>query len=506
MPFPRAIDIYTHALDEDQQAQLMRALDLFHRAQDALQLVPRGERVLPAIAGRVCWQMFLEGSRPSPPAIQVTGSRLFDNWFTHTQDGISIVSLADWHIAFLNDGDLPISAPDANVLLSLALVTFLMMLNVEENAVLHDRTTGCLCDLSAHKPDRAVKMRAGFVCSVCRRLASERGLSAVEVDAVQAVLECVRALALGRTPQAHVAPAVRDDDQEFIRNATLPRGQVVPRRLIEACKEGKLTVVVGSGLSMQSDVRVSYADKLPWTSLPSWTEIPRRLSVSLARYREKLIEPRPAETLAEFLTDLDYFRTALGDKVYYPRAIFDIFTPAAQSPGRANRLIFHLPLRWLLTTNYDFVLNCAAPAGTAVYTWRESRQAREYLEASGRGAPLLKIHGCASRPDTVVLTHSEYQSLRDHREYVALINTVFDAQVVLFLGFGLSDPLDLDLAIQQAELAGATQGEKFALVPAGNAAPIREKFRNIEILSYRSHDDIPTIIAWLARVTAQEHV
>lgn len=505
MPSARMINLYVHALDSEQQAQLRRALELFHRAQDTLGLVLRGECVLPNVGGCVSWQRFINGDRLVPPAIYITGCHLLDNWFTHTQKGISIVSLADWQIAFLNDGDLPVSAPDANVLLSLALVTFLVLLNIHDLAVLHERTTGCLCDLCADKPDRAVKMRAGFVCSFCRRLASEKGLSAVEVDAVQAILECVRALALGRSPQSHVTPPFKDDDQEFIKNAALPKGQALPRRLVEACKERKLTLIVGSGLSMQSDVRVSYNGKLPWTSLPSWTEVPHRLSESLARYRDKIVEPRQTDTLAEFLTDLDYFRTALGERIYYPRAIFDIFTPAIKSPGRASRLIFRLPIRWLLTTNYDLVLNCAAPAGTAVYTWREARQAREYIEASGRGAPLLKIHGCASRPDTVVLTQSEYQALRDYPEYVSLINTVFDAQVVLFLGFGLSDPLDLDLAIQQAELAGAAQGEKFALVPMDNSGTIRDKFRNVQVLPYTSHEDIPYIVAWLVRETEQEH-
>ncbi|KYF71497.1 hypothetical protein BE15_36455 [Sorangium cellulosum] len=35
----------------------------------------------------------------------------------------------------------------------------------------------------------------------------------------------------------------------------------------------------------------------------------------------QLVEPRPAETVADLLADLDYFRTSLGEKLYYPRAI-----------------------------------------------------------------------------------------------------------------------------------------------------------------------------------------
>jgi hypothetical protein len=156
----------------------------------------------------------------------------------------------------------------------------------------------------------------------------------------------------------------------------------------------------------------------------------------------------------------------------------------------------------VLTTNYDFVLNVAAPPGTAVYTWREARQAREYLQLSGHRAPLLKIHGCASRPDTIVLTRSEYQAMRESKEYVSLMSFVFDVQAVLFVGFGFTDPLDLDLALAQADLAGGAQGEKFALVPSPTARTLRERFSNVQVIAYERHEDIAWILAVLVRETA----
>jgi hypothetical protein len=204
--------------------------------------------------------------------------------------------------------------------------------------------------------------------------------------------------------------------------------------------------------------------------------------------------------LREFLTDLDFFRAALGDRAYYPRAIFDVFAPTILSPGRANRLLFRLPLRWLLTTNYDFVLNYSAPPGTATYTWREARQAREYLErAANPSPPLIKLHGCASRPDTLVLTQSEYETMRQSPEYVALLNFIFDVQTLLFVGYGMNDPFDLDFALANAQLSGAAQGEKFALVLASKAAAIRERHPNVQVIPYSDHSDLPAIIAVLNR-------
>jgi hypothetical protein len=219
------------------------------------------------------------------------------------------------------------------------------------------------------------------------------------------------------------------------------------------------------------------------------------------QYREREQQPRAYETLDEYLTDLDFFRTALGERAYYPRAIFDIFAPIVRAPGRANRLVFQLPLRWVLTTNYDFVLNVAAPPGTAVYTWREARQAREYLTLAGNRAPLLKIHGCASRPDTIVLTRSEYHAMRQWEEYVSLMRFVFDVQTALFVGFGFTDPFDLDLALEQAQAAGGAQGEKFALIPASNAGVVRGSFPNVQVIAYERHEDLAQILAVLVRDT-----
>ena len=189
----------------------------------------------------------------------------------------------------------------------------------------------------------------------------------------------------------------------------------------------------------------------------------------------------------------------LGSESYYPSAIFDLFLPRIRDTGRANRLLFRLPVRWILTTNYDWVLNYASPSGTATFTWREAKQARAYLRSRTGPSPLLKLHGCASRPDTLILTRTEYLELKRQEEYLALTKEVFTIHSVLFLGYGMNDPLDLDFAISAANLAGAAQSEKFALVPVGRVAILRDKAPNINFLTYQGHDDLPKLIALFVR-------
>jgi hypothetical protein len=163
---------------------------------------------------------------------------------------------------------------------------------------------------------------------------------------------------------------------------------------------------------------------------------------------------------------MDFFRSSLGENSYYPRAIFDAFAPVVKSAGRANRLVFRLPVRWVLTTNYDLVLNYASPQGTATFTWCEAQQAREFLErAEGASPALVKIHGCASRPDTVVLTHAEYCALRDNEAYGSMIRYVFESMTTLFLGVWAQRSARPRSRDGRGEARGRRSRGKFALLP-----------------------------------------
>ena len=498
--FYREIRLFTHAMSPEQRAQLDRAVGHFHDAQRAIRLRPGGERSLTEHSGRVDFRELLTNVSLEIPEITATGMSLVDNWFTHTRIDRALLTVCEWQVAFGEDRSLPPFAPDAHILASLALICFLLCCRARDHEALHSSTTGCISDLCQYKPERVMKMRAAYICAACKARAGAAGVSAIELDAMQAILDRVRLLTIGRIPQAAVPASELDDDAAFVRDATLPAGVKFPAPLQEAFRARKLSVCIGSGLSLQSDVIVKYHAPLEWKRLPTWSEISSRLALLLNRYRARDQAPRGAESLDEYLADLDFYRTALGERAYYPQAIFDLFCPEIQSAGRANRLIFRLPLPWVLTTNYDLILNVAAPPGTPVYTWRESRQAREYLRLTrNHRPPLLKIHGCASRPDTVVLTRSEYQTMRQWDEYRSLMTFVFDVQSILFIGFGFSDPFDLDLALEQSQLAGAAQGEKFALIPASNVATIRERCPNVHVIGYERYEDLASILAVLYR-------
>ena len=492
----REIEFRTHSLNNEQRNQLDRAVTFFNIAQKIVVLREGCAVTLPTQSGSVLVEETYEAYAVLAPMLLVSGETLVDNWFTHADRGVGIMTLSDWEVAFISDTNgVGVAAPDAYILTSLALAILCIIGQVGDYDVIHDELSGCLFDLCAHKPDRIFKMRSGFVCQQCSSSLAERGVSALEIDAIHAVLESVRRLVLGRKPQTHFPPT--PDEEDFLQKFSHSNKFELSPRLVGACHERNITVFVGSGLSLQDDVEVSYPDSCQWRRLPTWGEVPDRLAAQVKTYLGKKVEPRDTETLDQFLLDLDYFKETLGTQRYYPRAMFDIFTPEVTSVGLAHRMLYRLPIAAVVTTNYDFVLQCAAPAGTPVYTWKEARSAREYLEGGGKLKPLLKVHGCASRPDTVVLTRTEYETLQNDQEYAALVRSLFDRHVILFLGFGFNDPRDLDLALREAELGGAATAEKFAVLPRAKCAEVSSRFPQIQTIPLEQHHDLPVFLAEL---------
>jgi SIR2-like domain len=485
MPELLQFHLYTHSLDTAKQALLARVVKDFHTAQNLITLEHCGERAVPHYSGRASWSEFLKQDATAFPEITVTGLPLNDNWFSHASLARSLITAADWHVAF-RATDAPPAAPDAYLLHELTTSILCAAIGRPETEITHYKTTGCISDMCSYKPDMAIKLRSGFLCMKCRNYASEAGISGIYLDAIQALMERTRFLALGRVPQtqAPTSPAPTSDSH-YIQTIAQPTDFHLLPILKQALQNPRnLTVLVGSGLSLQSDVTVAYPEELGWTTLPKWTEIPDRLKQRICFYRGGESDTPMQNSLEEFLLVLDILKARLGPNDYYRRVIYEIFLPQITDMGLANRLLFRLPVRWILTTNYDSVLNYAAPQGTLSFTWTEARPALEYITRVNGPAPLVKLHGCASRPESVILTKAEYVEQSRHSEYVALRHQVFAQQNILFLGYGMNDPLDLDLAIAAANSQGAAQGDKFALVPKKQSQILRERFPNVTFLPF----------------------
>lgn len=100
----------------------------------------------------------------------------------------------------------------------------------------------------------------------------------------------------------------------------------------------------------------------------------------------------------------------------------------------------------IITTNWDQLLENLFP-DYEVYIGQS-----ELLRASTQGiGEIYKIHGCISKPETLVLTSADYQDYAARNPYLAAkLVTLFVEHPTLFIGYSLNDPHILSILEQVA--------------------------------------------------------
>lgn len=231
----------------------------------------------------------------------------------------------------------------------------------------------------------------------------------------------------------------------------------LPVQLAEAKRNGVLVPFVGAGLSLGPDVKGGF---------PTWMQLPERLlnecgahrwddARDAQLHRDMFLEPDPEDptrvrprvmTLDSMLIQLDAVKRKLGDE--YGKALSAIFRPRDAAPGAAHRALVALDTRVILTSNFDQLIEAAeGPPSRSVYTWRRADAALADLKAGHK--LLFKVHGSAEDETSVVLTMSEYAESHRDPAYRMVLNHLLTASSFLFVGYGMSDPEDLDKILRE---------------------------------------------------------
>ncbi|WP_434391144.1 SIR2 family NAD-dependent protein deacylase [Melittangium boletus] len=188
----------------------------------------------------------------------------------------------------------------------------------------------------------------------------------------------------------------------------------------------------------------------------------------------------------------------------YQKALNDIFRPADATPGAAHQAVARLGVRALLTTNYDPLLERLQETPyRQPYTWKESELALNDLE-SGRPV-LLKVHGTAERHDTVIMTESEYRDVRANPSYRAVLGHLLQGYTFLFIGYGMNDPLDLDLVLKwNAEAFKSAARRHYALLfnPSDTDRDRYAREYNVQVIPYADHAQLPALLEELQRAAS----
>ncbi|MFD2093954.1 SIR2 family NAD-dependent protein deacylase [Blastococcus deserti] len=208
--------------------------------------------------------------------------------------------------------------------------------------------------------------------------------------------------------------------------------RALAQQLGDKARRGQLAVFFGAGVSAAA-------------GLPTWEELVDELAEAsglAGELREGLSRLPPQDSAALLARELG-------------RERLETFVKERFGPGSyalAHALIADLPVQEFVTTNYDpLVEQAAADIG---------RQVRVLpFEEAAPGAPwLLKLHGDAAHPESVVLTREEYLQFGDTRAALAgVLHSLLLTRHVLFVGTSMLDD-DLIRIAHQVRSALQMQG------------------------------------------------
>jgi hypothetical protein len=161
----------------------------------------------------------------------------------------------------------------------------------------------------------------------------------------------------------------------------------------------------------------------------------------------------------------------------------------------AHALIAGLPVREFVTTNYDPLVElAAADIGRPLRVLP--------FDDPAPGAPwLLKLHGDAAHPDSIVLTREQYLEFGDHRTALAgVLQSLLLTRHVLFVGTSMLDDDLIRIAHQVRSVLhepGEAAGRRSGTVLALREDPVRARLweRDVETVAMTGADEVADVPA-----------
>jgi len=173
------------------------------------------------------------------------------------------------------------------------------------------------------------------------------------------------------------------------------------------------------------------------------------------------------------------------------------------APLPAYEMLASLPFAAFLTTNYDVLLETAL--GKAQRSLHPVVEDKDVCHLRSKHVPVIKIHGCVSRPPTMIAAEDEYRPLSATKPLIeALVKTQLANRVLLFLGFSLTD-VDFRIAYQAVrDILGDRMPRSFAVVHS--ALPYEKELWESRGVQIVESDLTRFLFALWRAVATEDHV
>jgi hypothetical protein len=231
----------------------------------------------------------------------------------------------------------------------------------------------------------------------------------------------------------------RQEDQA----AAGPRYERERAILAEALLRGECVVFAGAGLSA--------------AALPQWSELVDLLSQALPELQAHGATPGDFLDIAQWYVE-EFGRERLLQE------IVRLYGVSAAEPTPLAQAVAALPTSLYFTTNYDLSLEQALRqlGDLPDVVIRDSHVA---LIDERHRTTVVKLHGCVTEPDSIVLTREDFATYGEtHRAAITYLQSLLATRTFLFVGFSFADP-NFRLIYQAIQRAlGTYRREVYALL------------------------------------------
>lgn len=260
-------------------------------------------------------------------------------------------------------------------------------------------------------------------------------------------------------------------------------GIVWPHALLTEVAERRAVIVIGAGAS-------ATATAPDGSRPPGWKAFLQDGIGRLSSDEDKaealrLLEQNAVLDAAQIMAD----GLGPGDFAMFIRE-------ALERPGfRASELheqIVSIDPKIVVSMNYDTIYESLATQGAAAAGYNVCRYYEDHLINDLRSDRrlILKAHGCVSNPQKVVLTRKQYfEARRTHPQYFSALDAIVLTSTLLFIGIGFNGDPDIELLLQNANIAAPSEHPHYALVEAGRHPSVLRALaltHNISFIEYEN--------------------
>jgi len=264
------------------------------------------------------------------------------------------------------------------------------------------------------------------------------------------------------------------------------------RKIGEAGKAGKLSLFLGSGISRPA--------------FPSWDEFVRK---AIALVKDNGSDVDDLCDNSDLVAVISACKERLNDDAQW-LGLYDECFSKSITTGDIGDIYRHIGclrnINHIITTNYDCIPSILWP-GYGIYcnTDDEISTIKRRTQAQAlSGKPyryVLKIHGCHTRPNTMVVTENDYNKICNNEIVKDFIRDVLTNELVLFVGYGFEDD-NIDRILKSLNMLykGRILGA-YAILPNISDSECNRYLRqfNVRTLNYvpTNNDDHGGIISLL---------